>query len=54
MDNKPTEKLKPINESVGTKLEARSADIKLAISYAIVLGIGIASGWYLTVSGFFG
>jgi hypothetical protein len=44
----------PINETVITPEEKRMADIKLAISFAIVFGIGLISGWYLTASGFFG
>jgi hypothetical protein len=30
------------------------ANIKLGLSFGIVFGIGLISGWYLTASGFFG
>ena len=32
----------------------KMADIKLAVAFGIVFGIGLISGWYLTASGFFG
>jgi len=55
MDNtKPADKPKPINESIGSMFDAKMADIKMAIAFGIVFGIGIASGWYLTVTNFFG
>lgn len=55
MDNtKPADKPKPINESIGNMFDAKMADIKMAIAFGIVFGIGIASGWYLTVTHFFG
>lgn len=33
---------------------AQMANVKLALSFGIVFGIGLISGWYLTASGFFG
>lgn len=44
-------------QSTDKDIEAKEktmADIKLAISFGIVFGIGIVSGWYLTASGFLG
>jgi hypothetical protein len=47
--NKVEAPLTPINEGTTDK---KMADIKLALAFAIVWGIGIATGYYLTMSGF--
>jgi len=49
MENKATE-----NQTPEAKKKLELANVKLALTYGIMFGIGVVSGWYLTVSGFFG
>lgn len=48
------EENKPINKISAVEESAESKNIKLGIAFCVVFAVGLCSGAYLALSGFFG